>query len=138
MFASEGRIAFDDPSYVGVRNRLNALIRFCEHYSFSALLASPAPSSSDAPALIALLRSMPDRELANDIERRYVTALLLVVGSMVIRSVFWTVLFLVVAPIFALREMLRGVRDANRLVTQIERRIERDAAITSDMAPCCA
>lgn len=130
MLAVDGRIPFDHSAYKVFRNRLNAMIRFCEHYSFTAFIAAPADHNENPPSIFDSLNGLED-DLAKEIRRRYHMAMAILVASMVSRSLFWTIVLMVSFPFFALVEMLRGVQHARRLAVNVERRIDRDVSSAS-------
>lgn len=126
MLAAEGKVAFDDPAYIAFRDRINCMIRFCEHYSLVVLFATPSAPESKGQSFADLLESMADKSIANRIKRDYHIATSILVASMVFRSVFWTALIMPMLPFFAVREMLSGIRHTRGFVGRIERKVDCD------------
>lgn len=122
--AAKGRIEFSHPAYLAFRNRINAMIRFCENYSPLALVV--APRSSTPPAIFHILRSIEDPKVSRELEHKYKVAITILLISLLFRSVIQTVVLLPLVTIFLFRAMIRGVKDFDGLATGFEERLERD------------
>jgi len=125
IWAAEGKVAFDDPAYIAFRDRINCMIRFCEHYSLVVLFATPS-APEKGQSFVGLLDGMADKDTADRMKRYYHIATSILVASMVVRSVFWTIIIVPMVPFFAVREMLSGVRHARGVVGRIERKVDCD------------
>jgi len=125
MMAADGRITYDNPTYIRLRNFLNITIRFAEHYTLGSMIAAGDKEAS-RPTLLQQITDLPDRDLAHELRDHYINAVLLLLVSMVFRSALWTLISMFMLPFVILREMLQGVGHASSFTEHIGRRMERD------------
>lgn len=134
LIAADGKISFEDPAYIAIRDRINGMIRFCESFSFLLLyFDGDMVQESKIPNALALVRSLPDQEVSLQIESKYKMALFIFILTMFFRSAWVVGISVFVLPIMALRNMLKGSRYIDKSISRFERKVEM-AVVHGDAA----
>lgn len=103
----------DDTNYRELRNRYNNLIRYCHKLNWMMLLAGKfsllnTSPSSERKTVRDILSSIPDRSLAEQLEKDYYFSLWAVIGSVFVRSPLMMVIaapFIMVGLVFVILSM---------------------------------
>jgi len=125
MLAADGKISFDNPAYVAIRNRINGMIRFCESFSFLLLfLDRDVVHASRVPSAITLVRSLPDKDVARQIESKYKMALFIFILTMFFRSAWLVGISMFIFPLVAINNLLKGSGQFSKSINRFERKVE--------------
>ncbi len=127
LSAADGKINFDSPQYMIVREKLNKMIRYCHHLTFPTFVAVhlASPSKVQAFDTLSAIRNIQDKETARKIERYYFQAILIMMAALVMRSAFLIPLVML-APIIAVVGLLKGAQEPERIVRSISTVVEYD------------
>lgn len=135
--AAEGKLNFEDKAYLVFRERTNHMIRFCHHFSLWNLIASELASDInqrkqiDKTEVLELIRAIPDPDVARQLERKYIEATLLLMASMVLRSLGLLMAITILLLPLAIYEMLKGYKASEKLFKKVNSAVERDLACDS-------
>lgn len=138
LMAADHALDFDSKTYQGVRGRLNRMIKYCHHLTlFSVVFAATikTPDAEPSEDAVSLIRSLPDKEIAANVERRYYQAIFIMLTAMIFRSALLTLIFLSLLPFAAISELLRGSAERGKRFRAVRNAIERDILIESSARP---
>ncbi len=125
MIAASGKVSFDDPAYIAIRNRINGMIRFCESFSFLLLFFDKETvHSSHVPTALSLVRSMADKDVALQMESKYKMALFVFILTMFFRSAWMIGISMFIIPVMSLRNFLNGGVRLKKTLHRFERKVE--------------
>lgn len=129
MAAARGRLTFDCEVYCSLRDTLNAMIRFCESFSFASFAMTPSVAARGEISVFHLLKDLQDRELAAWLERRIIHASMLLALAAVFRSFVGLSVTILAFPVMVARLLLNGTRQQTGLLYGLIRRVERDVSM---------
>ena len=138
LIAADQALSFDSKTYQGVRGRLNGMIKYCHHLTLVSVVFAATKRTPDAESsedTISLIRSLPDKEIAANLERRYYQAIFVMLTAMIFRSALLTLAFLFLLPFVVISELLRGSTERGKRFRRVRNAIERDIQMESSVRP---
>lgn len=134
--AADGKLDSQAEPYQVFRERINRMIRFCHHFTLSNIVAAGLFSTSQinkemkepGQGFMELVRSIPDAEVARQLERQYIQAVMFLIASITLRSMLLIIATMFLLPFFIIAEMLKGAKAPEKLLNKFNNAIERDLA----------
>jgi hypothetical protein len=114
LLAADGKITFDDPTYLEFRDSINKVIGHLHEYSIFDLLFV---KSVDSPheLLLTRIESIPSGEVRDVLMKSFVEMVAVVLVCMVLRSLLFTLLLFPVAVCAAVWAIINGPNNLWRI-----------------------
>lgn len=133
LLAADGKLEFTSDEYALLRDRFNKMIRYSHHFTLANLFALPpsAATNKKSKDVLAVIRSIQDRDVARQLERTYMYALMVMLAAMFLRSLTLILLFVLLLPVVIVAELLKGAGRSNLFVSRVRSAVERDIDLES-------